>query len=249
MEGFENRSIDMVKKLILCKQCYQVIPLLEDIVDFGDSSLLFGVEWSSEDMDKQKEFYLCHGNHNLEELIVDSKTFVSDKPSYEPVKTSYFEAGNGQEKLLIRRTRERLNQPAQYEIVPGQLQISNISANIQDNELRKEISGRDGYLSLPEEKVEKFIRALTEEVENISPEKLTEEMEVTQEGETPLLAYGILKEVHWKNVLRKCQNDFQKNDLTYIKKFIRKNKEPGDVLALQIHRKINLLPQNLEQTG
>jgi len=242
MEGFENRSIDMVKKLILCKQCHQVIPLLEGIGDFGDSSVLTGVEWSSEDLDKQKEFYLCHGNHNLEELIVDSKTFVSDKPSYEPVKTSYFEASNGQEKLLIRRTRVGLEHPAQYEIIPGQLQISSLSANIQGNELRKEISGRDGSLSLPEEKVEKFIRALNEEVENISPEKLTEEMEVTQEGETPLLAYGILKEVHWENVLRKCQNDFQKNDLTNIKKFIWENREPGDVLALQIHRQVTILP-------
>ena len=242
MEGFENRSIDMVKKLILCKQCHQVIPLLEGIGDFGDSSVLTGVEWSSEDLDKQKEFYLCHGNHNLEELIVDSKTFVSDKPSYEPVKTSYFEASNVQEKLLIRRTRVGLEHPAQYEIIPGQLQISSISANIQGNELRKEISGRDGSLSLPEEKVEKFIRALNEEVENISPEKLTEEMEVTQEGETPLLAYGILKEVHWENVLRKCQNDFQKNDLTNIKKFIWENREPGDVLALQIHRQVTILP-------
>jgi len=242
MEGFENRSIDMVKKLILCKQCYQVIPLLEGIGDFGDSYVLTGVEWSSEDLDKQKEFYFCHGNHKLEELIVDSKTFVSDKPSYEPVKTSYFEASNGQEKLLIRRTRIGLDHPAQYEIIPGQLQISNISANIQGNELRKEISGRDGYLPLPEEKVEIFIRALTEEVESISPEKLTEEIEGPQEGETSLLAYGILKEVHWENVLRKCQNDFQNNDLTNIRRFIQENREPGDVLALQIHRQVTILP-------
>lgn len=240
MERFENRSIDMVKKLIYCKKCYQVIPLLEEIGDFGDSSVLSGVEWSSEDLDKQKEFYLRHKSHNLEELIVYPETFFSDKPSYEPVKTSYFVASNGQEKHLIRRTRSGLDHPAQYEIIPGQLQISSTAAKIQGNELRKEISGRNGSFSLPDEKVDKFIRALSEEVENISPEKLTEEIEVTQEGETSLLAYGILKEVHWENVLRKCQNDFQENDLANIKKFIRENKEPGDVLALHIHRQFSI---------
>ena len=239
----------MVKKIIRCQQCHQVIPLLESNGDFGNSSALPGVEWSSEDLENQKEFFIGHGNHNIEELLVDPETFVSDKPSYEPVKTSYFEASNGRQKFLIRRTRVRLDQPARYELIPGQLQISNISASIQGNDLRKEISAQNGSLSLTEEKAEKFIQALQEEVENISPEKLTEEIEVTQEGETPLLAYGILKEVHWENVLRKCQNAFQKNDLTNIKKFIRENREPGDVLALQIHRQVTILPQNLEQAG
>jgi len=239
----------MVKKIIRCQQCHQVIPLLESNGDFGNSSALPGVEWSSEDLENQKEFFLGHGNHNIEELLVDPETFVSDKPSYEPVKTSYFEASNGRQKFLIRRTRVRLDQPARYELIPGQLQISNISVSIQGNDLRKEISAHNGSLSLTEEKAEKFIQALQEEVENISPEKLTEEIEVTQEGETPLLTYGILKEVHWENVLRKCQNDFQKNDLKKIKKFIQENREPGDVLALRIHRQVTILPQNLEQAG
>jgi len=83
-------------------------------------------------------------------------------------------------------------------------------------------------------------------VENISPEKLTEEVELTQEGETPLLAYGKLKEAHWKNVLRRCQKDFRKDELKMIRQFIQENRQPEDVLSLLIKRKISILAPSRE---
>ncbi len=230
----------MTKKLIRCIKCNQVIPAPESLADLDDSSLP-GVEWSAEGLENQKEFFRSHAEHPVEELRVDPDSYVSDKPSYEPKKVSYFEASNGQQRFLIRRAKEGLDRPALYQLIPGKLRVSNVSLKIPEEALRKEMSALNGSFSLPEEKIKKFLRALQEEIESISPEKFVEEAETIQEGETSLLAYGKLKEPHWEKVLGRCQNDFQKDEMRQIKQFISENKQPHDALSLLINRKVSIL--------
>jgi hypothetical protein len=231
----------MIKKLIRCIRCNRVISPFGSLADLDDSSFLPGVEWSAEDLENQKDFFRCHQEHPIEELLVDPDTYVSDKPSYEPKKVSYFEASNGQQRFLVRRAKEGLDRPAFYQLIPGKLQVSNVSLKIQEEALRKQMSALNGSFLLPEEKIQKFIQAFQEEVESISPEKFAEEAETIQEGETSLLAYGKLKEAHWEKVLGRCQKDFQKDEMTQIKQFISENRQPNDVLSLLIKRKVSIL--------
>jgi hypothetical protein len=231
----------MIKKLIRCTRCNQVISHSESFDDSDDSSFLPGVEWSTEDLENQEEFFRVHRGHSIEELFVDPDTYISDKPAYEPKKVSYFEATNGQQRFLVRRTKEGLNRPAFYQLIPGKLKVSNVSLKIQEDALRKQMSALNGSVPLPKEKIQKFIQAFQQEVESISPENFVEEAETIQEGETPLLAYGRLKETHWEKVLQRCQNDFQKDEITRIKQFISENRQPEDVLSLLIRRKVSIL--------
>ena len=236
----------MIAKLIRCTKCNQVAPHCGSLGHFGESSPLPGVEWSTEDLENQREFSRCHREHPMEELHADPDSYISDKAGHGSMKAGYFEASNGQQRFLVKRTKEGLGRPAFYQLIPGRLQVSNVSLKIQEDALRRQISAQNGSGSLTEEKIQKFIRAFQEEVENISPEKLTEEVELTQEGETPLLAYGKLKEAHWKNVLRRCQKDFRKDELKMIKQFIQENGQPEDVLSLLIKRKISILAPSRE---
>jgi len=235
----------MIKKLIRCIKCNQVISPLESHAA-SDGSFLPGVEWSAEGFENQEEFFRSHRGHPIEYLRVDPDTYVSDKPPYEPQKVSYFEASNGQQRFLVRRAKEGLDRPAFYQLIPGKLQVSNVSLKIQEEALRREMVALNGSFSLSEEKIKKFIRALQEEVESISPEKFAAEAETIQEGETSLLAYGKLKEAHWENVLGRCQNDFQKDEMAQIKQFISENKQPHDALSLLIKRKVSILSPTSE---
>ena len=230
----------MIQKLMRCTKCDQVIPHPGGFGDFEKSSLLPGVEWSTADLERQKEFFRCHAAHPVEELRVNTDTLISDKPSYESVKISYFEAGNGQQSFLIRRTKPALDQPAIYQLIPGKLLVSNVSFDIQEEALRKQMAARNGSAPLTEEKIQKFIRAFQDEVETIGPEKLAEEVEVAEEGETPLLSYGIFKEARWENVLRRCAEDFEKADLNKVRKFIDENSQPDDVLSLLVKRQVSI---------
>jgi hypothetical protein len=230
----------MIEKLMRCTKCDQVIPHPGSFGYFEKSSLLPGVEWSAADLESQREFFRRHGSHPLEELRVDPDTYISDKPSHEPVKVSYFEASNGQQSFLIRRTKPALDRPVFYELIPGKLKVSNVSFNIQEEALRKQMAARDGSVPLTEEEIQKFIRAFRDEVQTIAPEKLGEEIEMVQEGETPLLSYGIFKETRWENVLRRCAKDLEKIELNKIRLFIKENRQPDDVLSLLIKRKVSI---------
>jgi hypothetical protein len=77
-------------------------------------------------------------------------------------------------------------------------------------------------------------------VETIGPEMLAEEVELAEEGETPLLSYGIFKDARWESVLRRCARDFEKADLNKVKKFIDENSQPDDVLSLLVERKVSI---------
>ena len=239
----------MVEKLIRCTQCNQVAASYAGFGDFGEISSLPGIEWSAEDIRSQKVFAHCHRDHDTEEIFAARESIISDKPIYEPNKVSYFEATNGRETFLIRRTKKSLHQPACYEIIPGTLRVSNLSFQIREKELRKQLLHGNGSAPMNEEIARKFIQAFHEEVESIPPERLSEEIQITEEGETPLRVYGSLKENCWQKILQRCQKDLRQADLQKIKHFIHENNNPGDVLSLVIQRELSVLTLESGQKG
>ena len=230
----------MVEKLLRCTRCNKVIPKFGPLGDFGGSSLLPGVEWSSEDLDGQKEFSRHHQGHLLEELSIDPETFICDKPCHEPMKVVYVEASNGKQRFLIKRTRKSLDRPAIYEMIPGKIQAAAVSVEIQEDHIRKQISWLNGSFPLSGEKTKKFIEAFREEIKGISPGDLLEEIEPTLPQETSLLTYGCLSEARWERVMHRCENDFQRPELELIERFIRDNRQPEEVLGLQIKKTITI---------
>jgi hypothetical protein len=230
----------MVEKLIRCTRCNKVIPQFGPFGDFGEVSLFPGVEWSSEDMDEQKEFLNRHHGHPLEELFIDRETFISDKPSYEPIKVVYMEASNGKQRFLIKRTRLAFDRPAFYELILGRIKIADVSLEIQEDELERQISWMNGSFPFPVDKVKKFIEAFREELKSIPPESLDAAIETTLPGETSLVSYGSFSEARWEKVLHRCEHDFHKSELKLIEKFIRENRQPGDVLSLKIKKAISI---------
>jgi hypothetical protein len=231
----------MVKKLIHCPRCNKVIPQFETPADIAASSPLPGVEWSSEDLDEREEFLHLHQSHGLQELLIDPETFISDKPSYEPIKIAYLEASNGKERFLIKRSRTALSRPAFFEVIPGKIRVTEVSLEIQENEIRRQIVWEDRARSLSGEKVGRFIEALREELESIAPEHLNEQVETTFPGETSLLAYGCFSEARWKKILERCEKgDFHPSELEMIGKFIHENRQPGEVLGLTIRKRVSI---------
>ncbi len=227
----------MVEKLIRCTRCNKIIPQF-GFGDFAEDSLLPWVEWSSEDLDEQKEFLRRHAGHPLEELFIDGETYFSDKPCFEPMKVAYVEASNGRQKFLIKRTRASLDRPVFYELIPGKIQVSGVSLEIQKDEILREISRLNGSLPLHSEKIKKFLEAFREEVERIPLDSINDEFEATPPGEAALLTYGSLNDARWERILHRCENDLQPSERKLVEKFIRENRQPGDVLDLQIKKTI-----------
>ena len=218
----------MIKKLIRCSACNQVIPNYEGY-GVTQAQSLPGVEWSDADLAKAKEFLLTHSGHPLEELSIETDPFISEKPAYEPIGETYILASKGDRKFLIRRTRKDLDQPASYAIIPGKLKMSNVSLRIQEYDLRKQIAAEKEFSLLLKRKMEKFIEAFRDETAAISPEDFEGEAETIEEGETSLIAYGTLKDSHWERILNRCGRYFKEFELKVIRRFIDENRNPLDV--------------------
>jgi hypothetical protein len=239
----------MVEKLLRCTQCDKVIPQYALFGDFGPSTHLPGVEWATDDLDEQREFLEVHGDHTLEELSVDRETYVSDRPAFVPCKVAYVEASNGKDRFLIKRIKEGYDRPAFYEIIPGKTRVAEVFIEIQEEELRQQITWLNGSFPLPAEKVGKFIKAFQDEVETISPDHWREEMEMTLPGENSLLSYGSFRESHWKNVLHRCEGNFKDSEIDLITKFVHEHRQSGDILDLKIKKRISISAPATERSA
>ncbi|MGA2956940.1 MAG: hypothetical protein ABSF48_14610, partial [Thermodesulfobacteriota bacterium] len=100
----------MIKNLIRCATCNQVIPNYGGY-ELTQAKSLPGVDWSNADLASAKEFLRTHSGHPLEELFVEADSCISEKPVYEPLGVIYILARKAKQKFLIRRTKIALDQP------------------------------------------------------------------------------------------------------------------------------------------
>ena len=238
----------VIGKLIRCTACNQVIP------NYGGSDLaraqsLPGVEWSNADLSNAKEFLRAHFGHRLEELIVEGDSCVSEKPSYETVRVTYFFAGNGKRRFLVRRTKSALDKPAFYKVISGRLKLSNVSLKIQEDDLRKQIAAEKGFSPLLKERMERFIQVFRDEIARISLEKFEEEAEEIDDGEGSTPAYAALKNSRWQRILNRCRLYFDEFELKVLNRFIDENRNPPDVLSIQIERRLSIISPGEAETS
>jgi len=238
----------VIEKLIRCTACDQVIPNYEGYA-LAQAMSLPGVEWSNADLASAKEFLRAHSGHPLEELVVEGDTFISERPSYEPLRVTYFSAGNGQGNFLIRRTKSALDEPASYEIIPGKLKVSNLSLKVQEDHLRKQVDAEKGFAPLLKEKMPRFIQAMRDEIAGISPTEFEGMAEKVEDGETSLCAYGSIKESCWGRILDRCRRDFDVFELEAIRRFIEEHRHPPDVLSIEIQRSISVISLAKAESG
>ncbi len=121
------------------------------------------------------------------------------------------------------------------------MKISNVSLRIQEYDLRKQIAAEKGFSLLLKRKMEKFIEAFRDETAGISPEDFEGEAEGLEEGKTSMIAYGGLKKAHWERILHRCRPTFKESEMKEIRRFIDENRNPPDVLSIQIQRSLSVI--------
>lgn len=97
----------MIKELIRCMVCNQVIPNYGGF-ELARANSLPGVEWNNADLARVKEFLTAHRGHPMEKLFIKADSGISEKPSYEPSRVTYFLADSSERKFLLRRTKTAL---------------------------------------------------------------------------------------------------------------------------------------------
>jgi hypothetical protein len=185
--------------------------------------------------DDFQDFLSHHHGHQLEQLRIIEDSYVSEKAYSEPVKTSFLKATNGKEKFVIKKFRERIDEPLKYQLIPGDYSLKCVGVEIQSEEISRQLD-REVKPPLSQDKMDAFLRvmgALTEDIDVSDLERIPEETH------HPLEVYYKIDDVHVMHLLRNCRNIFKGQEYLAMEEFIHQHKDDG-VLLLKATYKIEL---------
>ena len=193
------------------------------------------VHFQSVERDDFKDFLSRHRGHLLENLDVVEDSYVSEKAYAEPVKTSFFKATNGKEKFVIKKFRERIDEPLKYELVSGDFHLQCVSVETQAEDIVKQLA-REMNPSLSQDKIDAFLKLMGALIEGV---KIQELVRVPQESHHPLKVYYKIGDVDVMYLLRNCHLIFRGQEYSAIEEFIHRHKDDG-VLLLKATFKIQI---------
>jgi hypothetical protein len=230
-----------METLIHCIDCNQVIHMAEWNTCTHDDWQR--AEIKEQEVNERKVFEQRHKNHRTEELIPVTPP-ISDRPYAEPLRVSYFEASNGKQRFLIKRWRNTIDDPCEYEVIDGSLEISHGTARVQAEAIKKQFKiEHDG--AIPEKKLNYFIKAIQEEVKNLDPNTLA----VSAEGETPLISFYQLGSESAKRILFRCWDTFEWHELKLLRDFVLEHNEYDDVMTIVAQKEFYIKPGALKDVA
>lgn len=182
--------------------------------------------------DDYQDFLTNHQGHQLENLEIIEDSFVSEKAYSEPVKTSFVKATNGKEKFLIKKFREKIDEPLKYVLIHGDYSLKCAAVEIQSREISKQIM-RELNPPPSQSKIDAFLElchTLAEDVEIKNLERIPEE------SLHPLEIYYKIDDLHLMYLLRNCRNIFTGQEYSAIEEFIHRQRDDGVLLLKATHQ-------------
>jgi hypothetical protein len=189
--------------------------------------------------DDWRDFMSKHAGHRLEPLTATGRDYFPGGPG-DPMTAAYIEASNGNETLLLCRSRRSIEEPVRYEIVKGQRVETRLSLEVQENEIRKEMKLHFSWAPaapLDDEKIDLFLALVREVVRELDPHSLsTTEYSYTDDN----ISYAQLSSSLVDTLMAKCSGHFLPTELVALRRFIDSHREGCDVMALIKRRSISV---------
>jgi hypothetical protein len=186
--------------------------------------------------DDYQDFLIHHHGHQLENLRVIEDSFVSEKAYSEPIKTSYFKATNGKESFVIKKFRERIDEPLKYQLIDGDYFLKWIALHVQTDEIVKQLKKDFKDNLLTQDQIDAFVKLYHQIVESLDVKNLER---VPEESPNPLEIFYKMDDVSLFYLLRNCRHIFNKQEHLRIEDFIHRHREDG-VLLLRATYKIQI---------
>ncbi len=177
--------------------------------------------------DDFQDFLKNHHGHRLEDLNILEDSFVSEKDYVEPVKTSYFKATNGKENFVIRKFREKIEEPLKYQLIHGDYSLRCTHIEIQSKEVKKQLGAEFKTSAFSPDKIDAFLKLFKYIAQTIDIKKLER---VPEESPNPLEIYYKIDDISLVYLLRNCRNIFKGQEYLNIEEFIHRHKDDGVLL-------------------
>jgi len=226
-----------MSQLIRCKNCDQIFmkSAFDEYPEYRFGPGRHPENFQIIERDDFNDFLSHHQGHQLENLKIIEDSLVSEKTYSEPVKTSFFKATNGREKFVIKKFRKRIDEPLQYELVPGDYCLKCIAIEVQSEEILKQLQ-KEIKPPLPQHKIDAFLKLMDAMVEDIDTKNLER---IPEESHHPLEVYFKIDDIRVMYLLRNCHRIFKGEEYSAMEEFIHRHKDDG-VLLLKANYKIQM---------
>lgn len=186
--------------------------------------------------DDFEDFLVKHRGHQLEYLEIIEDSFISEKAYSEPVKIAYFKATNGKESFVIKKFRERIDEPLKYELIPGDYSLKCLGVETQSEEITKQLRMEFKKPLLSPTQISAFSKLYRRIAGAVDTKNLER---VSEESSNALEIYYKMDDVSLFYLLRNCRNLFKGKEYSIIEEFINRHKDDG-VLLLKAKYKIQI---------
>jgi hypothetical protein len=223
-----------MNQLIHCINCHEIYlrTSFDQTPEYGWEPLSSLRETQGIEKDDFQDFLRNHRGHQLEDLKIIEDSFVSEKSYSEPVKISYFKATNGKEHFVVKRFRERIDQPLKYQLIRGDYRLKCIDLQIQSEAIRKQLQG-EMKPSLTQTQMDTFLQLMEQVGKRLDVNTLER---VPEESPHPLEIYYKMDDFSLMYLLRNCRNFFKGEAYAEIEAFIHRHKDDGVLLLKAIYR-------------
>jgi len=227
-----------MERLIRCINCDEIFfkTAFDHWPEYEFNSKCLPGSFSTIEKDDFQDFLKNHRGHRMEDLTIIEDSFVSEKTYSEPVKISYFKATNGKENFVIKKFRERIDEPLKYQLIFGDYSLKCISIEIQSQEIAKQLKKEFKSPPLPQMKIAAFIQLYRNIAATICIMNLER---VPEDSSHPLEIYYKLDDESLFYLLRNSRHIFKGQEYSTIEEFIHRHKEDG-VLLLKATYKIQI---------
>jgi hypothetical protein len=224
-----------MNQLIHCVACHAVFMKtpFDQEPEYNEPSFSSSDTVQPTERDDFKEFMKDHEGHPLEDLTIVEESCVSEKNYIEPVKVSYFRATNGKEKFVIKRFREKIEEPLRYEFVAGDYSLKCVRLEVQARDIERQMAVEYKAAPFPKNKIDSFIRLYDHIVKTVEVGNLER---VREESCNPLEVYFKVDDLSLMYLLRNCHHIFRGQAYSSIEKFINRHKDDGVLLLKATYR-------------
>lgn len=187
-----------------------------------------------------RDFMARHAGHKLEPMIATGSDYYPDGSAIDPMSVRYVEISNGNDTLLLRRSRSSIEDPYSYTVVSGRLIQSGVSLDVQEDAIRKEMKLHFSWAPsapLRDDRIAHFVELFREVVSEIDPDRAREsEYSYTDDN----VSYCELDAATIDALMAKCSRYFLPIELESIRCFVEAHRQGDDVMALVKRRAVTI---------
>jgi hypothetical protein len=224
-----------MNKLIRCINCDEIIfkTPFDQYPEYESHSNSSSESFRTLERDDFQDFLKNHHGHRLEDLKILEDSFISEKDYAEPIKASYFRATNGRENFVVKKFREKIDEPLKYQLIWGDYSLRCVGIEIQSKEIIKQLNAEFKTNPLDQNQIEAFLKLFEYIAKTVDIEKLER---IPEESSNASKIYYKMDDISLTYLLRNCRNIFKGQEYANIEEFIHRHKDDGVLLLKAIYK-------------